>query len=227
MRHLGRPGPAGATLPTAIRAVSVLLLLPAGVAAQTADRIGAAYVRAMNLSQQGEYGLPNPDAPPELRQFAFLIGRWRCESRVKSEDGDWQTFQATWVGRYILDGYVIADEFRQFGPSGELMQLGRNYRSYNSDADAWTMRWLDALNSTWLELGPEELGGVRVTDSTVVFKHALPAGPAAELFPANTLFRITFSDISPGGFVWQAEISTDGQESWELVQTIEAERVED
>lgn len=226
MHRLGPPGQAGATLPTAIRAVSVLFLLAVAVAAQTADHVGPAFVPAMNPLQQEEYGRPNPDAPQELRQFAFLIGRWRCESRVKSEEGDWQTFRATWVGRYILDGYVIADEFRQFGPSGELMQLGQNYRSYNTDEGAWAMRWLDALNSTWLEVGPEERGGVQVGDSSIVFKHGLPPGPVAELFPAHTVFRITFSDISEESFNWQAEISTDGQETWGVVQVIEAERVE-
>jgi hypothetical protein len=26
-----------------------------------------------------EYGKLNPNAPPELSRFAFLIGEWRCE----------------------------------------------------------------------------------------------------------------------------------------------------
>jgi hypothetical protein len=83
---------------------------------------------------------PNPNAPKELQQFAFIIGRWRCESTIKQPDGKWTTYEATLVGRYILDGYVIADEFRQFGPGGELMQYGQNYRSYNRE-NGWVMRW--------------------------------------------------------------------------------------
>jgi hypothetical protein len=31
---------------------------------------------------------------------------------VKLADGQWQTFEATWLGRFILDGYAIADEYR-------------------------------------------------------------------------------------------------------------------
>ena len=64
------------------------------------------------------YGAPNPNAPKELAQFAFLIGKWRCESRVKERGGKFHTYRAQWLARYILEGYVIADEFRQWGPDG-------------------------------------------------------------------------------------------------------------
>jgi len=37
-------------------------------------------------------------------QFAFLIGSWRCEAKVRSANGEWQRFEATWLGRFILDG---------------------------------------------------------------------------------------------------------------------------
>jgi len=52
------------------------------------------------------FGKPNPNAPAALSRFAFLIGRWRCEARVRSDNGEWQ-IQATWLGRFILDGYAI------------------------------------------------------------------------------------------------------------------------
>ena len=55
---------------------------------------------------------PNPDAPPELKLFAFLIGVWKCEGKVKEDDGQWQSFAADWVGSYILEGNAIADEFK-------------------------------------------------------------------------------------------------------------------
>ena len=42
-------------------------------------------------SQDTGYGSPNPNAPKELSQFGFLIGKWRCESKVKGQDGKYQT----------------------------------------------------------------------------------------------------------------------------------------
>ena len=175
---------------------------------------------------QEEFGTPHPEAPAELAAFAFLIGDWTCESRIKGADGEYQTYPATWVGRYVMDGYVIADEFRQFDANGNLTQLGTTYRSYNTERGAWTMKWLDALNSIWLDLGPEELGGVEVSDTSVVFKHYLPEGPAREFFPTQTIFRITFHDISRDSFRWKAEVSTDEGASWEQVQAIEARRTD-
>ena len=92
----------------------------------------------------------------------FLIGKWRCESKVNGQDGEYQTYSAVWIGRHILDGYVIADEFRQMDSDGQLTQLGQTYRSYNSEKKTWVMKWHDVLASTWLDLVPEDLGGVRV-----------------------------------------------------------------
>ena len=61
------------------------------------------------MNGETDYGNRNPQAPPELSQFAFIIGEWRCDVRVKGDDGTWQTYAARWIGRYILDGYAIAD----------------------------------------------------------------------------------------------------------------------
>jgi hypothetical protein len=57
------------------------------------------------------------------------MGRWRCDARVKSAGGEWQTLQATWLGRFILDGYAIEDECRMTGSAGELIVLGMNLRT--------------------------------------------------------------------------------------------------
>jgi hypothetical protein len=56
------------------------------------------------------FGKTNPNAPPALSQFAFLIGRWRCKATITLANGESQEYEAAWIGRYILDGYVIADE---------------------------------------------------------------------------------------------------------------------
>ncbi len=78
------------------------------------------------------------------------------------------------------------------------------------------MKWHDALNSTWLDLGTEELGGVRVTDHSIRFKHHLP--PDGQV-------RITFSNISKNRFTWTADFSNDEGETWvESVMAMEALR---
>lgn len=47
----------------------------------------------MNQIEQ-EFGNLNPNAPAALSRFAFLVGRWRCEAKVKLANGERQTFRA-------------------------------------------------------------------------------------------------------------------------------------
>ena len=125
----------------------VLLLPPLAIAsvfAQSANLISQKGAQAMNRDK--EYGTPNPKAAPELSQFAFIIGEWRCDAGVMGEDGTWQSYQATWVGRYILDGHVISDEYRMTNQTGELIVYGMNFRSFGISALSLTA---SIANSTY------------------------------------------------------------------------------
>ena len=166
------------------------------------------------------------DAPVELRKFAFLVGRWRCESRVKLPDGTLRTSRAEWHGRVILDGHAIADEYRQWGPDGALEQLGQNVRSYCRARRRFVMRWHDALAATWLELAPEDLGDVVFSDTSVTYLHHVPPGPVAVLFPPDALFRVRYEEIAPRSFTWRAAVSKDHGQTWDEVQVIVATREE-
>jgi hypothetical protein len=95
-----------------------------------------------------QFRKPNPKAPPELSRFAFIIGNWRFDAKLKRDDGSWDTFEGKWEGRYILDGYAIEDEFRMASPAGELMVLGLNLRAYDSKKKNWNLKWLNALAGT-------------------------------------------------------------------------------
>lgn len=46
-----------------------------------------------------DFGRLNPKAPAELSRFAFLIGKWKCEAKLMSANGAWQTFKVAWLGR--------------------------------------------------------------------------------------------------------------------------------
>jgi hypothetical protein len=84
----------------------------------------------------------------ELSLFAFVIGKRSGEAMLKWEDGSWESFKATWEGRYIFDSYAIADEYRITTPAGELLVLGMNLRSYDAKNRTWNLKWLDALAGT-------------------------------------------------------------------------------
>ena len=139
----------------------------------------------MNEATQ-EFGKPSPEAPAALSRFAFLIGRWRCEAKVRLANGTWQQFQATWIGRYILDGYAIADEYRMTGPAGEVIVLGVKFRTYDATKRIWNLKWLNALAGTWTDLGPEELGGVGFDGGSVTYAFKEPVAGHAYTFASLT-----------------------------------------
>ena len=163
-----------------------------------------------------EFGKPNPSAPAALSRFAFLIGNWRCEARVRLANGEWQTFQATWLGRFILDGYAIADEYRMTGPSGELIVLGLNLRTYDASKQSWNMKWLNALAGTWVDLGLDELGGVSVDGQSIIYAMREPLA-------AHAYTRATYTNITDNYFTWRGEKSDDGK-AWSEFMVLEAYR---
>lgn len=162
------------------------------------------------------YGKPNPGAPKELSLFAFLIGAWRGEAKLRREDGRWDPLQASWEGRYILDGYVIADEYRMMTPPGELLVLGVNLRAYDRKKKLWNLKWLDARAGTWTDLGPEDLDGVSVDGESISYKMKEPAA-------GHALTRATYTDISTDHFTWHGERSEHG-DAWERFLVVELYR---
>ncbi len=160
------------------------------------------------------FGKPNPNAPAALSRFGFLIGRWRCEARVRLANQEWQILQATWLGRFILDGYAIADEYRMTGSAGELMVLGTNLRTYDATRQTWNMKWLTALAGTWVDLVPEELGGVRFDDQSIIYAFKEPVA-------AHAYTRATYTNTSEKRFTLRGETSDDGK-TWSEFMVIEA-----
>lgn len=174
--------------------------------------------RAMQREEQ-QYGRPNPKAPAELRRWAFLIGRWEGEAKLKRDDGTWGTLHTAWEGRYILDGYAIADEFRMTTPAGELLVMGINLRAYDPKKKTWNMKWLNALGGTWVDLGPEELGGIISDNKAITY---IMKEPVAQ----HAFTRATYTNISGNHFTWRGERSNDGK-AWEEFLIIELDRLRD
>lgn len=163
-----------------------------------------------------EFGALNAKAPPELGQFAFLMGRWRCDAKVLLPDGRWQTFQAEWIGRYILDGYAIADEYRMFGESGETIVLGLNFRSYDAARGIWTVKWLDALSGSWTDLVSQELGGISFEARSLRYVFREPTA-------GHAYTRATYRSVDDKHFTWHGDKSDDSK-SWKEFMVVEARR---
>jgi hypothetical protein len=161
-------------------------------------------------------GKLNPKAPPELARWAFLVGDWSGEAKLKREDGPIETLKVSWDGRYILDGYAIQDDYRMTSATGELVVLGANIRAYEAQRKVWSMKWLNAMSGTWTDLGSEETGGWQVDDKN--FSYVLKESMAGHAWT-----RATYTNISPDYFRWQGEKSND-RKMWEEFLMVDLNR---
>ena len=103
----------------------------------------AASAAAAAAGESCDYGKAHPDAPPEMSQYAFLIGDYRIEARAW-RDGSWtEGFQAArWNGRYILGGMAIMDEWFDSPPDEDPSTIrGVNIRMYNPETERWHLMW--------------------------------------------------------------------------------------
>ncbi len=147
-----------------------------------------------------DFGKLSPHAPAELSRFAFLIGNWKGEAKIYSAPGESQTYQVIWLGRFILDGYAIADEYRMSDSSGNLIVLGMNFRSFDAATQTWNIQWLNALTGTWMNLVSPQLGGIHFTDHSITYAFNEPAA-------AQPYMRATYTSHSPSSFTWKGDQS--------------------
>ena len=165
-------------------------------------------------------GKINPNAPAELARFAFLVGRWRFAARVKLPNGQTNSFRGAWLGRYILDGYAIADKYRMRDVSGKLIVLGLNLRAYDASKRIWNIKWLNALTGTWMDLTPSELGGVTYEGQSIsyAFKELVPVDAT------HVYTRATYTSTSRTRFTWRGQKSSDGN-TWTDFMVVDCHRI--
>ena len=95
-----------------------------------------------------DYGAASDDAAPELSQFDFLIGDFTITGRVWA-GGEWgpviESPRARLVGRYILGGRAIQDEWYDNDPGQNPKSTrGVTTRIYDPKAGEWKVSWTSA-----------------------------------------------------------------------------------
>jgi hypothetical protein len=107
-------------------------------------------------------GAPHPDAPPQTRQFAFLIGTFDM-SLHGWEGDDWGPARpagARWTGRYGLNGMAIYDEWYDPGPDDPDGVWGVNVRTFDPNEGLWKMMWISLPERQVQDLRAEVRKGV-------------------------------------------------------------------
>lgn len=144
-------------------------------------------------SAQNPFGLPNPEAPEQIKDYAPLIGECQCKSVARLPDQTWgDTLAMTWRFKYIMNGNAVQDE--TFKADGT---YGGSIRQYNADSAKWYVHYLSFPGA------PNTLPaweGNKTDENTI------------KLYRDNTApngmpgyYRITFFDMSENGFNWAGE----------------------
>ncbi|MGD8384223.1 MAG: hypothetical protein PVF89_02335 [Lysobacterales bacterium] len=155
------------------------------------------------------YGSPDPHAPPELSQFAFLVGDFRI--RLHAWQGDhWSPpvpdKTARWNGWYGLGGMAIYDEW--FNP--DLAQSrdgnrGINVRMYDPAENIWKMMWIATSKKEVSDLRAQ------VQNGTLTMWQVYPPRPDFKaifnIHDDDRWDRISFTQDASGHWVKQYKLA--------------------
>jgi hypothetical protein len=157
----------------------------------------------MDAKQITSYGERNPGSPNELELFSFLVGKWQGMARVILDGGKFAEFPVSWIGRYILDGTAIADEFHSAAPDGS-PYLGISLRQYDTKRKTWIIEYLNVSNSFLRRQVNVSSGSVTVEGPNVT----VISGTSDSM--SRERYRVADRD----NFIYRLDASNDGGSSW-------------
>ncbi|MGB9070400.1 MAG: hypothetical protein WCC21_17670 [Candidatus Acidiferrales bacterium] len=158
----------------------------------------------MDVKQISSYGQRNPDSPQELGLFSFLVGKWQGTGRAKLDGGKFAEFPVTWIGRYILDGAAIADEFHSLAPDGS-PYLGISLRQYDATRKTWIIEYLNVSNSFLRRQVNGGSGSVTVDGPSVAVISGAP----------DSMSREQYRVLDHDNFAYRLDASSDGGSTWD------------
>ena len=183
----------------------LLCLLPALLALPACQNAGMA-APGLELSREGAlsyepstrypFGRPHPDAPAELQQFAFMVGKNDCtEERLDNASGEWIPGTRTWDAHYFINGNAIRDS----GRSGSA--TNGNIRIFDTASGQWHVTYFSTP-----VYGSGVWSGGLVEDRLELEQPQ--KAPGTDLDGIN---RLTFFNMTDSSLDWKGEwVSLDG-----------------
>lgn len=140
-------------------------------------------------SAENPYGVPNPKAPTEVKEYQPLIGLCDCTSVSRKQDQTWaEPVKMKWKFKYIMNGMAVQDE--------TLKADGRHsgsIRQFNEADESWYVHYYSSSTAS-PQLNAWK-GGMKEGKIVLYNKQKAPNG-------MDGFFKITFSNISEKGFDW-------------------------
>lgn len=174
---------------------------------------------AVSAQHKGGRAAPALSAPREATQFDFLIGQWELTvtpkvSGLAARIHGSPRLLGTWKAWKAFDGFGIEDELRIVDASGNPSSLSHALRVFDASGRHWAITSLDVYRTRFSTATAEWKNGQMISTSN---------GTDAEGKPM--VMRSRFHAITPNGFRFQQDRSTDAGRTWnEGVLRIEAKR---
>jgi len=159
---------------------------------------------------QNPYGLPNPDAPEQIKDYQGLIGECSCISVRRNPDQSWgEEVPMKWTFKYIMNGMAVQDEtIKADGKhSGSI-------RQFHKDSLRWYVHYYSSgAPSTIL---PVWEGTKKDNEITLYREQKAPNG-------AEGYFRLRFHDIDKKGYKWVGAWTSKDEKTvfptWKIICT--------
>lgn len=147
---------------------------------------------AYEPSASHPFGLPNPSAPENIKDWDELIGLCHCTSSTFQNDRTWSDpVNVKWRFKYIMNGTAVQDESLK----SDGIHSG-SIRQFNSANSSWNVHYYSSAQT------PKDLqswNGKREGDKIVLYdEQKAPNG-------MDGFYKISFTDISKKGFNWLGE----------------------
>lgn len=146
-----------------------------------------------SVSNENPFGIPNPAAPEQIKDYQSLIGKCNCKSVSRKQDRTWgDPVDMTWEWKYIMNGMAVQDEtIKSDGKhSGSI-------RQFIADSSKWYVHYY-ASGSPSTKL-PSWEGGKTENGTIVLYRdNKAPNG-------TEGWYRLTFYDITDLGYKWIGE----------------------
>jgi len=161
--------------------------------------------------------IPHPSTHEKLRPYELLIGDWDFDWVGHNEDATSWKVPGEWFFSWILEGRAIQDNWicpsrslRNTGkyPTG---QYGTTIRFYDENDDRVKVIWVGAINAQI------NLFNVLFLDNQIIQQEVA-------LGQKSGLAKWVFRDIKPESFKWEAYLSENNGEKWNLTQEVFARR---
>ncbi|MBP1631300.1 MAG: hypothetical protein H6Q15_2193 [Bacteroidetes bacterium] len=161
--------------------------------------------------------IPHPSTHEKLKPYEPLIGDWDFDWVGHNQDGTTWKVPGEWLFSWILEGRAIQDNWicpsrslRNTGkyPAG---QYGTTIRFYDENEDQVKVVWIRGIGAQLF------LFNVSFIDNQIIQQEVA-------IGQKSNLSKWVFKEIKPESFKWEAYLSDDDGNKWNLTQEVFAKR---